>query len=140
MTRQLDRLTALNAQRLIRQGKPSRYHDGGGLYLDVKGAGEGFWLFRYGRGGSKSISFGPAHAVGLTGARAKRKAAHALLADGRDPKIEREQIRMAAKVEAAKRVTFTRRLTLSMPTTIRPGAALGTRPSGANRSPPMPSR
>jgi len=107
MAREIERLTAANVKKLIRDGTVGRHHDGGGLYLDVKDVGQAYWLFRYGRGGRQTQSFGATHAVDQAAARAKRKAAHALLAEGRDPKIEREQIRAAAKIEAAKLVTFT---------------------------------
>jgi integrase len=106
MARQTDLLTAARARQLIGAGACGSHHDGAGLYLVVSGRDAASWLFRYGAQGRKSMSFGPARDVPLATARARRQAARALLADGKDPQTEREQIRAAAKVAAAKRVTF----------------------------------
>jgi integrase len=102
MARELERLTAAQ----VRRAKPGWHHDGGGLYLRVNGDGA-YWFFRYGAGGKRYHAIGPAHTVKLADARSRAAAARMLLIDGRDPKIERAQIRAAAQVEAAKRVTVT---------------------------------
>jgi integrase len=106
MARQTDLLTAARVRQLISAGTCGSHHDGGGLYLIVSGVDVASWLFKYGAQGRKSMSFGPARDVSLVAARAKRQAARALLADDRDPRLEREQIRAAAKVAAAQRATF----------------------------------
>src|SRR5262249_9619801 len=81
------------------------HHDGGGLWLHVTKSGR-YWFFRWGRGGRGLQSLGPAHTVSLADARAKAAAARKLLVDGRDPKVEREAVRAAARAKAAKEVTF----------------------------------
>ena len=102
MARELERLTATRVRRAI-AGKPDKLCDGGGLWLHVTNDGA-YWFFRYGK---KAISLGPTHTRTLADARARAQACRLLLADGRDPKVERETIRAAAQVEAAKRVTTT---------------------------------
>jgi integrase len=99
---ELRRLTEAEVRRAI-AGKPDKLCDGGGLWLHVTPDGA-YWFFRYGK---KVMSLGPTHARTLVEARARAKACRALVADGRDPKTEREAIRAAAKVEGARAVTVT---------------------------------
>ena len=78
---------------LLRNGKPGRYADGGGLYLRVTTSGTGFWTVRY-------TSFGKRKEITLTGAyphttlAAARADAAQLKADLRkkiDPLVERNR-------------------------------------------------
>jgi integrase len=99
----LERLTAAQ----VRRAKPGWHADGGGLYLQARPDGSAYWYFRYGAGGKRYHSIGPAHTVSLADARARAQACRLLRIDGNDPQVERAQIRAAARVEAAKKVTFT---------------------------------
>jgi integrase len=101
MARALHRLKAGEIDKL----PLGKYHDGGGLYLHVTASGR-YWFFRWGRGGRRLQSLGPAHTVSPADARAKAAAARKLLVDGRDPKIESETVRAAARAHAARQVTF----------------------------------
>jgi hypothetical protein len=47
----LYKFTQLKAVNLVRAGKLARTGDGGGLWLDVRGAGRAVWVFRYSRQG-----------------------------------------------------------------------------------------
>jgi integrase len=65
--------------------------DGGGLYLLIRPTGHRGWRFKYRMNGhEKLISFGPYPTVSLAKARAQRRAAKALLADGVDPSVSRQ--------------------------------------------------
>ena len=102
MARELERLTTLQVGR----ARPGWHHDGGGLYLRVNEDGGRFWYFRYAAHGKKYLGLGAAHTVTLADARRKAAECRRLLIDGRDPKIEREAVRAAARAQAAKLVTF----------------------------------
>jgi integrase len=102
MARELERLTTLQVGR----ARPGWHHDGGGLYLRVNEDGGRFWYFRYGAHGKKYLGLGAAHTITLSDARRKAAECRRLLIDGRDPKIEREAVRAAARAQAAKQVTF----------------------------------
>lgn len=104
--RQLHKLSALKAQTITAAG---RHSDGGGLYLAIE-AGEHArraWVFMYrdrGTGRRKELGLGSAKAPGRPGlslgeARVKAADARKLIAQGKDPKKERE-------VERGSRETF----------------------------------
>jgi integrase len=80
--------------------KPGRYADGGGLYLQVQGAAQKSWLFRFTlRGRARQMGLGPAvgeRAVTLAQAREKARDAHDLLKQGIDP-LERRRAAEAAE-------------------------------------------
>jgi integrase len=71
--------------------KVTKLFDGGGLYLLITPGGGKGWRFKYRIAGKeKLISLGVYPAVGLKQARTKRDAARQLMADGRDPSVERK--------------------------------------------------
>jgi hypothetical protein len=81
--------------------KPVRLYDSGGLYLEIAPSGGRWWRFAYRFGGKrKLISLGVFQDVPLAMARERRDAARRLLADGKDPGVQRK----AEKREAAGRV------------------------------------
>lgn len=86
--------------------------DGDGLYLRVKLNGSKLWLFNYYRPSDKkrsNISFGAYPDVTLSAARERRRDARALLAQGIDPKIHKEeQIAIAQAEQEASANTFER--------------------------------
>jgi integrase len=93
----------------VKNAKPGRYGDGGGLFLLVKATGQRSWLFRYKMAGKVRdmglgrASSGPAH-VRLAEARDKAAAALKLVKAGIDPLAERERLaaEALAKEQAAK--------------------------------------
>src|SRR4051812_36249892 len=97
--RGLHRLTAVEVRAL----DPGWHCDGGNLYAYVATPGTGSWVFRY---SGKNMGLGSMAVVSLAEARERAQACREQLAKGLDPKVEREAQRTAAKVEAAKAVTF----------------------------------
>lgn len=104
MTRQLNRLTALQVTKLT---KPGLYGDGGGLTLQITSAGVKSWLFRFMREGkAHGMGLGATHTISLAEARQKALDARKLLADGLNPMIVKKQKVLAVALERAKMMTF----------------------------------
>ncbi|MGN4956754.1 integrase domain-containing protein [Aeromonas sp. 23P] len=84
--------------------------DGDGLYLRVKLNGSKLWLLNYYRPSDKkrsNISFGAYPDVSLSAARERRREARALLAQGIDPKLHKEeQAAIVKAMEEASTNTF----------------------------------
>src|SRR5271166_1366398 len=96
--RTMNRLTALQVQRLLKKPRATPYPDGGNLYLQVKTIGSGSWLFRYERDGVETwMGLGSVSDVSLAEARAEAAECRKLLAASRDPFTERKASRAAAK-------------------------------------------
>lgn len=82
------------------------YPDGNGLYLQVKNGGRS-WVLRYMLAGRpRMMGLGAQAKVRLSDARDMAKDAYALIGRGIDPIAERQARMDAAKIEAAKAVTF----------------------------------
>lgn len=86
MGKGINRLSA----RFVATVKPSattqRYHDGGGLYLQVMPSGAMSWLLRYSHNNrAREMGLGSATLFGLPEARERAQAARRHLADGFDP-------------------------------------------------------
>jgi integrase len=96
-------LGKLSAVFAARANRPGRYHDGGGLYLQVRSASEKSWLFRFRR---KWMGLGPFRDVSLAEARAAAAKCRKMLLAGIDPLEERRSERMKAKLEAIAGTTF----------------------------------
>src|SRR5439155_10911120 len=97
-----NRLSAVALPKL----KPGMWHDGGGLWLQVR-AGSRSWLFRYSRDRkAKVMGLGPLHTIGLADARERAREARKLLLDGVDPIEAREVHRAAQRVSQATAMTF----------------------------------
>lgn len=104
MARKIGRLNALSVSRAK---LPGMYPDGGGLYLQVTGAGARSWLYRYMlHGRAREMGLGPLHAVSLSDARAKAAECRGLRIAGIDPIDARKSEREAARLEAARTITF----------------------------------
>jgi integrase len=99
MTRPIHKLSA---RTVATASKPSRYSDGGGLYLAVS-KDRKRWVFRFVKDGRiREMGLGPASTVSLAEARKKAARARHEVADGNDP-IE---CRKAASKAPAGRQTF----------------------------------
>lgn len=88
----------------VKQARPGKHFDGGGLYLDVRPNGARYWRMKYRFGGRENLlAFGVYPEVSLAEARRRRDEAKALLRDGKDPGAERDAAREAQrrKTEAA---------------------------------------
>jgi integrase len=80
--------------------KPGRYGDGDGLYLIVAASGARKWVFRFTFSGKVTeMGLGAADVVTLAEAREKALAARRMVADGKNPIVERRE---AAKAQAEK--------------------------------------
>ena len=106
-----NQLTPVEVKNLNETG---RYADGGGLYLQVtrwEKAGEEWatkaWLFRFMLNGrAREMGLGSADVFTLAEARERAKAQRKLLADRIDPLEQRKRAHTAAKLEAARAITF----------------------------------
>ena len=84
-------------------GKPKRISDGGGLYLEARPTGAGWWRLRYRSGGKEGmLSLGTYPDVSLKTARTRRDESRQSLAAGIDPSAARkgEKAASAARAEA----------------------------------------
>jgi integrase len=100
----MSKLTALAVKR---QRKRGMYGDGHGLYLQVAAGGAKSWVLRYKINGKPHhLGLGPLHAVNLAQARLRAADARRLLLDGYDPIMARRAARAAARLAAAKTITF----------------------------------
>jgi integrase len=104
MARILGRLTAL---KVARASKPGMHPDGGGLYLQVTGAGAKSWVYRFSlRSKSREMGLGSLSAVSLVDARAKAAECRRLRQEGVDPIDARKVSRAQFAFDAAKALTF----------------------------------
>ena len=106
-----NKLTPLQVSSL---NDPGRYADGGGLYLQVtrweKDGAEWStksWLFRYMKDSrERQMGLGSVETFTLKEARARARTQRQLLADGIDPLSARQKAKDAARMEAARAITF----------------------------------
>ena len=104
MARTIGKLTALAITQPKRRGY---YSDGGGLFLQVSVSGSKSWVFRFRDGGRlREMGLGPTHTVSLAEARQKALDCRKARLDGKDPIQDRKTARSAARLEAAKAMTF----------------------------------
>jgi integrase len=100
-------LTAKIVQRLKSEG---RYKDGfmPGLYLQVSQTGTKSWLLRYEVNGRRErwMGLGSAAIFSLAEARARARVARQQLSDGIDPLQAKRDAKTAARLAAAKQLTF----------------------------------
>ncbi len=90
-----NKLSALEVKNAKPGEKPFKLSDGGGMYLLINPNGSKYWRLKYRHSGKeKSMALGVYPDVGLSGARAARDEARALIAHGADPmQLRREQKR-----------------------------------------------
>lgn len=100
----------LNPGFCAKVSKPGRYADGGNLYLFVKDAQRKSWVFRYVNlaGVRRDMGLGPygANFVTLAKARVLAGDARALLAEFKDPLMERKGEKQEARQAIANQLTF----------------------------------
>jgi hypothetical protein len=83
------------------------YADGGGLYLQVSASGNKSWLFRYSIDGrARATGLGPVELVSLAEARERALTLRRQLLAGVDPLEQRREAKDAARLEAARAMTF----------------------------------
>ena len=100
----IGKLTALAVSQAKHRGY---YGDGGGLYLQVSAGGSKSWVFRFRDGDRlREMGLGAIHTIGLGEARQRAQDCRRARLDGKDPIEARRGERIAAKLDAAKAVTF----------------------------------
>ena len=104
----IGKLSTLKVKALIREGKPGRYGDGGGLYLQIsRYGGSASWLFRYRVGGRlRDLGLGSINTWTLKEARERARRFRQLRGDGIDPIEQRREQQQAAQLDPAKVMTF----------------------------------
>ena len=99
----------LSAKRVARLKAEGRYHDADvrGLYLQISASGARSWLLRYEvLGTERMMGLGSAQEFSLAQARERAREARRQLADGKDPLQAKREAKAAAKLVAARRLTF----------------------------------
>ncbi len=100
-------INKLSARKVDALSKPGLYGDGLGLYLQVSAFGTKSWLYRYMMDGkARKMGLGPCHTVTLAMAREKATEARRKVLEGIDPIDERQGVKRARRIEAAKVMTF----------------------------------
>ncbi len=99
-------LTDKGLQKEIREAKAAgtlkKISDGGGLHVLVTARGGTLWRLAYRFGGSqKTLALGQYPTVTLEAARKRREDAKLLLAEGKDPGVEKKLAKLAQQVSAA---------------------------------------
>ena len=102
--RVIGKLTSIRVQQAKWRGL---YGDGGGLFLQVSPSGTKSWVFRYKEAGKlRVMGLGPLHTISLADAREKARECRKQRLEGKDPIEERKVGRAAARLDAAKVITF----------------------------------
>jgi len=102
--RTIHNLTAMQVQRAT---KPGYYGDGGGLYLQIARGGSKNWVFRYRVDGKlREYGLGSLDTYTLAEAREKARLCRQMRQEGTDPIESRKAERLAAKITAARGMTF----------------------------------
>jgi integrase len=97
----------LSAVEIAKAKGPAVLHDGGGLYLRVKGTGAKSWVFRFQLDGKRrDMGLGPFPDISLAEARGRASAHRRQRHDGVDPLDAKAAKRQAQRVSDAKGRTF----------------------------------
>jgi integrase len=103
----IEKLKALNVEKLARGHKPGLYCDGGGLWFVVRSATARSWTFRYMLDGkAREMGLGKYPEISLAEARTRAAEARRLKAHGKDPLTERDAVAAAQRADIAKGMTF----------------------------------
>jgi integrase len=99
-----DRLKAVQIQRMT---EPGRYHDGGGLYLQISPTGTKSWVFRFRLHGKlRDMGLGSVPDFSLAEARARAQQQRQLVSDKIDPVEQRNTRSAEARRKQATEVSF----------------------------------
>lgn len=97
----------MSARTVASATEPGYHCDGAGLYLQVSPSGTKSWIFRFAlHGRAREMGLGALATTSLAQARAKAHECRKLLHDGVDPIEARRAERAAARLSAAKAMTF----------------------------------
>lgn len=97
----------LNALQVAKLKQPGYFHDGGGLYLQVKPSGAKSWVFRYTwEGRKRDMGLGSVATFTLAEARERARQARQLVAEGISPIEARQDAQKARQREREMVLTF----------------------------------
>jgi integrase len=100
-------ISKLSAMAVANAKTPGLYGDGGGLYLQVSTNGSKSWIFRFKLGGrTRYMGLGSLRTISLVKAREVASNCRELRLQGIDPIVQRQGARAAARLDAAKTMTF----------------------------------
>ena len=100
-------ISKLSAMSVANTKTPGLYGDGGGLYLQVSANGSKSWIFRFKLGGrTRYMGLGSLRTISLARAREVASNCRELRLQGIDPIVQRQGARAAARLDAAKTLTF----------------------------------
>jgi integrase len=100
-------LGKLSSLKVSKTSKPGHYGDGGGLWLQVSGAGAKSWVFRFTRGSrTREMGLGGVHTIGLAEAREAAHKARQQVHEGIDPIEARKVARQEAERDNGPKMTF----------------------------------
>ena len=88
----MGKLTARKVQSIIKEGKPGKFSDGGGLYVVMPKSGTAYWMARYTiYGKRKEMKLGKVGHVSLADVRAIAAKVGKDVSDGQDPLAARQR-------------------------------------------------
>ena len=104
-------MSKLNALKIRSITKIGMHADGGGLYLKVQKSKDGdslnkSWIYRWGAQGRNSIGLGSLNDFSLADARERLRECRKMVAEGKNPKEERDKDKKAITQAKANSITF----------------------------------
>ncbi len=104
-------MSKLNALKIKSITKIGMHADGGGLYLKVQKSKDGdslnkSWIYRWGAQGKYSIGLGSLNDFSLAEARERLRECRKMVAEGKNPKEERDKDKKALQQAKASSITF----------------------------------
>ena len=104
-------MSKLNALKIKSITKIGMHSDGGGLHLKVQKSKDGnslnkSWIYRWGAQGRNSIGLGSLNDFSLAEARERARECRKMVAEGKNPKEERDQDKKALQQAKANTITF----------------------------------
>ena len=104
-------MSKLNALKIKTITKIGMHSDGGGLYLKVQKSKDGknlnkSWIYRWGPQGKNSIGLGSLNDFLLAEARERARECRKMVAEGKNPKEERDRGKKALQQAKASSITF----------------------------------
>jgi integrase len=104
-------MSKLNALKIKSITKVGMHSDGGGLLLKVQNSKDGnslnkSWIYRWGAQGKNSIGLGSLNDFSLAEARERARECRKMVAEGKNPKEERDRDKKALQQAKASSITF----------------------------------
>jgi integrase len=104
-------MSKLNALKIKSITKVGMHSDGGGLHLKVQNSKDGnslnkSWIYRWGAQGKNSIGLGSLNDFSLAEARERARECRKMVAEGKNPKEERDKDKKALQQAKASTITF----------------------------------